>query len=328
MHYAVIGTGWIVDSYIQGAALTGKWELAAVCSRSRGKGLQFGSNYGVSTVYTSVEELAADPAVEAVYVASPNRFHYEQSKLLLNAGKHVLCEKPITVSPEECEELQQLAAAKGLIYMEAIMMLHLPQRQAVLDALPQLGRITSAHFDFSQLSSKYPALLRGELPNIFNPKMATGSLMDLGVYCVYPALDWFGEPEKINASARFLPTGADESCTAIFEYPDKLLTLTCSKTGQSHLGSEILGDRGTLVIESISKLTGIRLFTGNDSRLIWDDEEKPTLMSGESMDFYRFIKDPEGTQKEYERASKLSLSVSRTMEKIRRLSGIRFPNHP
>ena len=194
MHYAVIGTGWIVDSYIQGAALTGKWELAAVCSRSREKGLQFGSNYGVSTVYTSVEELAADPAVEAVYVASPNRFHYEQSKLLLNAGKHVLCEKPITVSPEECEELQQLAAAKGLIYMEAIMMLHLPQRQAVLDALPQLGRITSAHFDFSQLSSKYPALLRGELPNIFNPKMATGSLMDLGVYCVFPALDWFGEP--------------------------------------------------------------------------------------------------------------------------------------
>lgn len=328
MHYAVIGTGWIVDSYIQGAALTGKWELAAVCSRSREKGLRFGSNYGVFTVYTSVEELAADPAIEAVYVASPNRFHYEQSKLLLNAGKHVLCEKPITVSPEECEELQQLAAAKGLIYMEAIMMLHLPQRQAVLDALPQLGRITSAHFDFSQLSSKYPALLRGELPNIFNPKMATGSLMDLGVYCVYPALDWFGEPEKITASARFLPTGADESCTAIFEYPDKLLTLTCSKTGQSHLGSEILGDRGTLVIESISKLTGIRLFTGNDSRLIWDDEEKPILMSGESMDFYRFIKDPEGTQKEYERASKLSLSVSRTMEKIRRLSGIRFPDHP
>lgn len=327
MHYAVIGTGWIVDSYIQGAALTGKWELAAVCSRSREKGLRFGSNYGVFTVYTSVEELAADPAVEAVYVASPNRFHYEQSKLLLNAGKHVLCEKPITVSPEECEELQQLAAAKGLIYMEAIMMLHLPQRQAVLDAWPQLGRITSAHFDFSQLSSKYPALLRGELPNIFNPKMATGSLMDLGVYCVYPALDWFGEPEKINASARFLPTGADESCTAIFEYPDKLLTLTCSKTGQSHLGSEILGDRGTLVIESISKLTGIRLFTGNDSRLIWGDEEKPTLMSGESMDFYRFIKDPEGTQKEYERASKLSLSVSRTMEKIRRLSGIRFPDY-
>ena len=327
MHYAVIGTGWIVDSYIQGAALTGKWELAAVCSRSREKGLQFESNYGISTVYTSVEELAADPAVEAVYVASPNRFHYEQSKLLLNAGKHVLCEKPITVSPEECEELQQLAAAKGLIYMEAIMMLHLPQRQAVLDALPQLGRITSAHFDFSQLSSKYPALLRGELPNIFNPQMATGSLMDLGVYCVYPALDWFGEPEKINASARFLPTGADESCTAIFEYPDKLLTLTCSKTGQSHLGSEILGDRGALVIESISKLTGIRLFTGNDSRLIWGDEEKPTLMSGESMDFYRFIKDPEGTQKEYERASKLSLSVSRTMEKIRRLSGIRFPDY-
>ena len=104
MRYAVIGTGWIVDSYIEGAQLAGGWELAAVCSRNRQHGLDFAGKYGVATVYTTPEELAADPTIQAVYIASPNAFHYPQSKLMLSAGKHVLCEKPITVLPEQCAE--------------------------------------------------------------------------------------------------------------------------------------------------------------------------------------------------------------------------------
>lgn len=328
MRYAVIGTGWIVDSYIEGAALAGGWELAAVCSRSREKGLAFGSKYGVSTVYTAPEELAADPSIEAVYIASPNCLHYAQSRTMLLAGKHVLCEKPVTVLPKECEELQVLAAEKGLIYLEAIMMLHLPQRQAVLDALPALGQITSAHLDFSQLSSKYEAYLRGELPNIFNPKMATGSLMDLGVYCVYPALDWFGFPRHITAAADFLPTGADGSCAAILEYPDKLVTLGCSKVGQSSLGSEILGDNGTLAIDSISQLARIQLYQNDGtSRSIVGSYEKNVLMSGEARDFLRYITCPGETREEYAYASRLSLDVCRVMAEIRRLAGIRFPGY-
>lgn len=328
MRYAVIGTGWIVDSYIQGASLAGGWELSAVCSRSREKGLAFGEKYGVSTVYTTPEALAADPSIEAVYIASPNSLHYAQSRTMLLSGKHVLCEKPVTVLPEECQELQTLAAERGLIYLEAIMMLHLPQRQAVLDALPALGRITSAHLDFSQLSSKYAAYTRGELPNIFNPRMATGSLMDLGVYCVYPALDWFGLPRRITAAADFLSSGADGSCAAILEYPDKLVTLCCSKTGQSRLGSEIFGDAGTLTLESISKLTGIRLYQNDGSfRTLAGEIDKPVLMSGEARDFLRYITSPEETREEYAYASRMSLEVSRTMAEIRRLAGIRFPGY-
>ncbi len=326
MRYAVIGTGWIVDSYIEGAQLAGGWELAAVCSRNRQHGLDFAGKYGVATVYTTPEELAADPTIQAVYIASPNAFHYPQSKLMLSAGKHVLCEKPITVLPEQCAELQELAAQRGLIYMEAIMMLHLPQRQAILDVLPELGQITSAHFDFSQRSSKYDAYLRGELPNIFNPKMATGSLMDLGVYCVYPAVDWFGMPRSVTAAADFLPSGADGCCAAILEYPDKLVTIGCSKTGQSRLGSEILGDTGTLAIDSISQLARIKFYENDGtSKEIAGSYEKAVLMSGEAKDFLRYILSPAETQQEYTYAAELSLNVSRVMAEIRRLAGISFP---
>lgn len=323
MRYAVIGTGWIADSYIRGASLTGKWELAAVYSRRRETGLAFGEKYGVDTVYTSLEELAASD-IPAVYIASPNSLHYEQSRVLLEAGKHVLCEKPITVTPEGCAALQKLAAEKGVVYLEAIMMLHLPQRRLIEETLPKLGRITSARFDFSQLSSKYPAYLRGELPNIFNPQMATGSLMDLGIYCVYPVVTWFGMPDKISASAAFLPTGADESCAAVLTYPDKLVILNCSKTGQSHLGSEIIGDQGTLAIDSISKLTNVDLFSrSGEQQSLVGEIEKEVLMSGEAADFYRYITEP-SAQDEYQRCELLALQASQVMAEIRRQAGIQF----
>ena len=311
MRYAVIGTGWIAGSYIEGADIAGNWELAAVCSRRRETGLAFGQKYGVEKVFTSVEELAASD-IPAVYVASPNALHFPQVKLLLEAGKHVLCEKPLTATAAGCAQLQELAAKQGVVLLEAIMMLHLPQRRVIEEALGKIGRITSARIDFSQLSSKYPAYLRGELPNIFNPKMATGSLMDLGVYCVYPALTWFGKPERIAASAAFLPTGADESCAAVLTYPDKLVT-------------EIIGDEGTLVIDSISKLTGISLAAKDGSRTeLAGEVEKNVLMSGEAADFYRYITRPEESREEYARCTALAHAVSSVMEEIRRQAGIRF----
>ncbi len=102
----------------------------------------------------------------------------------------MLCEKP-SRSPL-LNVLQQLAKQQGVIFLEASMLLHLPQRHIIQQALQNIGRITSAHFAFTQLSPHYQEYLQGALPNIFNPQMAAGSFMDIGVYCVYPAVTWFG----------------------------------------------------------------------------------------------------------------------------------------
>ncbi len=322
MRYGVIGTGWIAKSFIDGAREVCGSEFAAVYSRTVESGNKFAAENKIEKVYTDINEFAKGD-FEAVYIASPNKLHYEQSKLMLQSGKHVICEKPITVEPEELEELQALADEKGLIYVEAIMYMFNPARDLLKDAIGKIGKITSAHFDFSQLSSKYPAYQRGELPNIFNPALATGCLMDLGIYCVYPALDLFGIPEKIPACAHFMESGADGSGTAGLLYPDKLITFTYSKLGQDRLGSQIFGDEGTVKIESISKLINMHLTAKNgDTQEIIGDVAKEKLMGYEALGFERFIAEP--SDEYYQVTRQRALQVSQIMKQIRDICGIRF----
>ena len=153
MKLAVIGTGWIVGSFIDGLKFAPGFELFAVYSRSRERGEKFAEENGISEVYTSLDELAASPA-ECVYIASPNALHYAQSKQLLESGKHVICEKPITVTPAEFSELCELADRNKLVYIEAIMYMHSPVRAKLREALDNIGKVWTAHFDFSQYSSK------------------------------------------------------------------------------------------------------------------------------------------------------------------------------
>ena len=322
MRYGIIGTGWIAESFIEGARKIADADIAAVYSRTAEKGSEFAEKNKIEKVYTSLEEFSKGD-FEAVYIASPNRLHYSQSKAMLEAGKHVICEKPITVEPEELEELQQLAAERHLIYMEAIMYMHNSGREIFRDAINKIGKISSAHFDFSQLSSKYPAYKSGSLPNIFNPKLATGCLMDLGVYCVYPAVDIWGMPDKLTAAASFMESGADGSGAASLVYDDKVITFTYSKLGQDYSGSAVFGDEGTVTVESISKMTFINQYDkSGDKQELLGDVEKYVLMGNEAKEFEMFIADP-GSEK-YALSSKTALHVSRLMKQIRTIAGIEF----
>ena len=118
--YAVIGRGKIADQYIEGAKLSGRFELAAVYSREFETGEQYAKKHGVTKVYTQLNELIDDKEIDAVYIASPNICHEWQSEMLLKGGKHVICEKPIVTSAKEYQRLKNLADSLGLIYMEAI----------------------------------------------------------------------------------------------------------------------------------------------------------------------------------------------------------------
>lgn len=327
MKYAVIGTSWITEEFIMGANLIEGMELLGVYSRSYSKGKALAEKFGAPRVFVDLHDLARNADVEAVYVASPNSLHYEQCKLLLKSGKHVLCEKPITVEPEELAELQALAAEQGKVYMEAIMYMYNPVRPKLKASMQALGNITSAHFDFSQLSSKYPAYKNGENPNIFNPEFATGSLMDLGIYCIYPALDLFGMPKSIWSTATFLESGADGNGTAVFKYDNMLLTLTWSKLAQGFCGSEITGDGGSVTIDSISQLNGIKFCRkGGEPVEVVGETEKHVIMSYEAQAWLDFATKPEETAEQYQDASRMALAVSTVMKKIREVSGIKFKN--
>lgn len=317
LKYSVIGTSWITKSFIDGANLYEDLSLDGVFSRSFEKGRAFAEETGAKRVFTDFNDLASSDT-DLVYVASPNVCHYEQCKTLLLSGKHIICEKPIAITAEEFNELCSIANENNLVYFEAIMYMHTPLRQVLKDAVSKIGNIRSATIDFSQLSSKYQALKNGELPNIFNPEMKTGALNDLGIYCVYPVIDLFGMPEKITPVQHFLHTGADGSGSAVFEYKDKLVTITYSKVGQSRSASQIMGDEGTVTIESISKLDGIRLFNNDGEETLLNGEiDKKYLMGNEAKSAIDFILKRKETDNFLKECQSMNEKVLLCMEKMR-----------
>ena len=260
MNIATIGTSGITTLFISAAKKQGL-HFTAAYSRETHRAEMFASQHEMPLFFTDLVQMAKSDAFEAVYIASPNVFHYEQSKLFLEHGKHVLCEKPLTSTLEQQKKLTALADEKGLIYTEAIMSIHTPAFSALKRALPKIGKIRTANLIFCQLSSKYPAYLRRENPNIFNPAMHTGCLMDIGVYNLYLAAALFGKPDGIQSDAVFLESGADAAGTATLRYGDMLCNLVYSKVGQSFSPSEIIGDEGTISIGSVSQLTDVALIT-------------------------------------------------------------------
>ena len=329
LKFATIGTSWITDEYIHGAKDSGLWELAAVYSRNALRGEEYAAKHSAKLVFTDLEKLAACQEIDAVYIASPNALHYSHCKLLLEHGKHVICEKPLCAQAHKVRELTELAAHKQLVFMEAIMFLHQPQRKALEDALGKIGRITMAKLDFCQRSSKLDRYLAGELPNIFNPELETGAFMDLGVYCVYPALFLFGKPESFQVSVNRMKSGADGSGILSLRDPDKLVSLTYSKLGQAGADSDFQGTEGTVAVKSISQLNGITLRRKDGTvEEVHGSDEKYKLMGWEAKDFYRYITQPEESREEYARCVELSILVSEFMEEVRRQAGLVFASDP
>lgn len=324
MRFGTVGTGWICKAMTEAMARSETGEWWAAYSRDLSRAQEFAPEEIVC--FDSLEEMADCSEIEAVYLASPNVCHFAQCRLFLEHGKHVLCEKPLTVTAGQARELLELAEEKGVLLLEAIMNMYLPQYRFLEHAVGKIGRITSAHLDFSQLSSKYGQLKAGELPNIFNPAMGTGCLMDLGVYNVNLAVRLFGVPENVKAAATFLASGADAAGSAILEYADKTVTLTYSKTGQSSARSQILGDEGTVTVESISRLQGIRLHSGGVDRILygWDKTHEDSMLP-ELEAFCQMAEDPKRYAQRIALYRRLMLDTAEVMERIRAESGITFP---
>lgn len=320
--YATIGTSLIAQQFVIGASATNALQLSAVYSRKYESGIAFAQKFGCEKVYTSLKDLANDKNIDAVYIASPNVCHAEQSELLLNAGKHIICEKPITTSAGEYKRLKALADKKGLIYFEAIIPIYNPSRNRIKSALNKIGNIAMAKIDYCQRSSRYDRFISGEHVNIFDMSLYAGTLMDLGVYCVYAAVDLFGVPKNIQASANFLSNGADGSGIAIFEYDNFSACLTYSKTGQSIAPTEIVGDSGSIIMETAVYYQDAYLVINNKKEPLFDDVSKETLMGYEALALCDFINGKR--LEEYKINSENCLNVHTCMDIIKQKANIKY----
>lgn len=325
MKFATVGTSWITEKFISSAKTVDGVSLIAAYSRDKAKAEAFKEKTGVLLSFDSLEEMADSDAFDSVYIASPNVCHYEQSKLFLKHGKNVICEKPATTSREQMIELISLAESNNLAYTEAIMTIHTDGFYELQKRIKELGNIRSAHFDFYQLSSKYPLYIDGKNPNIFNPEMHTGCLMDIGVYNLYLAAALFGKPQKIISDAVMLSNGCDAAGTAILKYNDSSVVLNYSKVGQTYSYSEIIGDKGTLMFSSVSQLTGMYFKSAESSELLIEEEvSRDSIMSGEIKFFKSLTEEKNFSAEEYIFAKETALNVREICDTIRADNHFKF----
>ncbi len=328
LKYAVISTSDITRQFIEGAATTGLWELTAIYSRTIESGKAFGKPYGVDTVFTDIEALAKREEIDMVYVASPNYLHYEHSKILLQNGKHVICEKPLTTYLWQAQELYQIAEENDVVLMEAITFMHHPNRRVIQDAIPLVGSVTAAFFDNSQRSSKYDAYLGGALPNIFNPELHAGGLMDMGVYSLYPALCFFGRPEMWQAQAVMMERGADALGSILMKYEDKVVNVRYSKISHGGAGADIQGAEGVLRIDYILHMGDVYFINNQGEKtLLAKRLPKIQVMAAEAEHFHQFIterKVREECMDFYKECKHMSLLVCEYLEKCREEIGLPF----
>ena len=196
IRFGMVGTGFIADWVLAGARQDPRFEAAAICSRNQATADAFAAKHGIPHTFTSLEEMARSPLVDAVYIASPNALHASQSILCMSGGKHVLCEKPLASNAREARAMIEAARRYGVVLMEAMIATLNPNFRIVREQLPRLGTIRRYFASYCQYSSRYDKFREGIVLNAFDPSLSNGAMMDIGVYTVYPMVALFGRPHE------------------------------------------------------------------------------------------------------------------------------------
>lgn len=268
IRFGVIGTNFITDWVIAGAKQDERFELVAVCSRTQERANEFAAKYDIPYTFTSLEEMAASPLIDAVYIATPNYLHASQSILCMKYGKHVLCEKPMASNAYEVKQMIAASRQYGVTLMEAMKPTLTPNFRVLREALPKAGVIRRYFASYCQYSSRYDKFKEGIVLNAFKPELSNGAMMDIGVYTVYPMVVLFGRPNKISASGVVLSTGTDGQGAVNFEYEGMNATILYSKIANSSLPTEIEGEDGNFMLDKINQI----------NRVTW--QARPVASSG------------------------------------------------
>jgi predicted dehydrogenase len=319
--WGILAPGKMSAKFTKGLQLLEKAELFAVGSRDIDRAKQFAKEYGFKKYYGSYEELAADPELEIVYIASPHSHHHEHTMLCLRNGKHVICEKVFAINSGEVEDMINEAKKRNLFLMEALWPPFQPFYKKAVEILKSgvPGNIFHLHGYFSFIPPYDPDNRK------FNLDLGGGSLHDIGIYPVIDALTFLGVPSEIKASAAFAKTGSEESLSVIFTYPDgKMADLYSSFRTDTGIGCDILCENANLTV-SRGRDMNQRVILSPHGK---DKQEfifRPEAMGyhWEAEEVMRCI-DKSKTQSSVVPHS-FSLDLIKTLDRIRIAAGIVFP---
>lgn len=246
IRWGFLSTAKINRLVLAGARESDEVEIVAVASRERARAEAYARENAIERAYGDYEELLADPDVEAVYVSLPNSMHVDWSIRALEAGKHVLCEKPLARRPEEAERAFDAAERAGRLLAEAFMYRHHPQTRRVAELVRDgaVGELRGIRAVFS-----FPL---ADLENVrMKPDLDGGALMDVGCYCVSGARLLAGEPESVRGEQRLGPTGVDTTFAGVLRFPgDVVAAFHCSMDLPFRQELEVFGTGGTLLVQA------------------------------------------------------------------------------
>jgi D-xylose 1-dehydrogenase (NADP+, D-xylono-1,5-lactone-forming) len=244
VRWGIVSTAKIARLVLAGARKSDRVQVLAVGSRDEQRATRFAGEHGIERAYGSYEALLADPDVEAVYIGLPNSLHVLWSIGALEAGKHVLCEKPLTRRPEEAEAAFDAAERAGRLLMEAFMYRHNPQTR-MLEQLVDEGAIGELRLIRSAFSFSLT-----ELGNVrMRPELDGGALMDVGCYCVNASRLLAGEPERVTGEQVLAPTGVDVRFAGTMRFAgDVVAHFDAAFDVPCRAALEVVGSQGSLVV--------------------------------------------------------------------------------
>ncbi len=329
--WGVLATGKIAHTFASDLALVPGARLAAVGSRRLESAQSFAAEYG-GTPHGSYEELVADPGVDVVYIATPHALHLDNARLCFEAGKHVLCEKPLTLALDDAEEMVRLATEHDRFLMEAMWTACHPAILTLRERL-RSGELGTPRHLHAELGFRVDAPPEDRM---FNPELGASALLDMGIYPLTFAHLMLGEAQDLQASATLSERGIDLDVALVGRYPHgALATMTASMTSWSSRRAAIATDTGRIDIDDFhhpSRIEFTSYATGqtNDTVVVADpgpiEPAAPILGRG----YGNEIAEVDRCLREGLRESPLvphaqTLTILRQMDDVRRQVGVRFP---
>jgi D-xylose 1-dehydrogenase (NADP+, D-xylono-1,5-lactone-forming) len=244
VRWGILSTARINHAVLEPVRETDKAEVVAVASRDQSRADGYAREHGIERAYGSYEALLEDPGVEAVYNSLPNSMHAEWSVRALEAGKHVLAEKPFSRRADEVAHAFDIAERNDLLLMEAFMYRHHPQTRK-LEEVVDSGAIG----ELRQLRSSFSFLLADPSDVRLSPELDGGALMDLGCYCISQCRVLGGEPEQVLGLQHVGPSGVDLRFDGLLKFPgDVFAEFHCAFDLPEGAGLEAIGSEGRVLV--------------------------------------------------------------------------------
>lgn len=255
--WGLIGPGRFAQEFAKELIRVERARPVAVASRDPWRAEVFAREFGFEKAYGSYEELIDDPEVDIVYIVVPHVFHAGLAKLAIEAGKAVLCEKPLTPRPEDSRELVELAKASGVFLMEAMKTGFLPAIQQAKTWIEEgrIGELKLAKADFCFSGTKDPA------DRLMNPELGGGAVLDVGIYPLHLTRLLLGEVLEISAFGSLTETGVEDAATMMTRHASGASAVSlCSFQTEEAMSATVYGSEGRIEIPLFHAATEVSLF--------------------------------------------------------------------